>query len=403
MNGLLGVSLRHSASPRLHALFGDADYRLFEVAPAHLGDFLRSDVWHGCNVTIPYKKAVLPYCAALSPTADAVGAVNTLVRRADGTLYGDNTDYAGFSLLLRRNFTPVSGEKALILGTGGAAVTVQTALRAAGMRTVCVSRSGETNYVNLYDHRDAVLLVNATPVGMYPDNGACSVDLSRLPRLRCVLDLVYNPLQTELLRRAEALGLRGCNGLPMLVEQARLSAEQFQARSIPACCAEEILCKLESDMRNIILIGMPSCGKTTVGRAVADALHRPFVDADEALTQRLGTTCADFLQAHGEAAFRAEETAVLRDLGKRTGIVLATGGGCVTRAENYPLLRQNGRIVWLLRGLEKLSVTGRPLSAAEPLPQLFSRREPLYRRFADITVDNNGALDRTVRAVTEAL
>lgn len=403
MNGLLGASLRHSYSPRLHALLGDATYRLFEVAPEGLAAFLAAGGFHGLNVTIPYKKAVLPYCAALSPTARRLGAVNTLVRRENGTLYGDNTDFDGFLWLLRRNFTPQAGELALILGSGGAGVTVRAALESVGMRTVTVSRQGENNYVNLYRHSDAVLLVNATPVGMYPNNGGCLTDLSRLPSLRCVLDLVYNPEKTALLLEAERLGLAGEDGLPMLVEQARRSAELFRGGTIPPTLSDSILCKLRSEMRNIILIGMPGCGKTTVGRTLAEALGRPFFDADEMLERRVGCSCAELLLRAGEEAFRREETAVLAELGKRSGCVIATGGGCVTQEKNYPLLHQNGLLVRLLREPSRLPVGGRPISRAVPPTTLSARREPLYRRFADITIDNNGTVAQTVAAISEAL
>ena len=403
MRGLLGASLRHSYSPRLHALLGDADYRLFEVAPAALDGFLRHEKFDGLNVTIPYKKAVLPYCAALSPAARAIGAVNTVVRQADGMLYGHNTDFDGFLWLLRRNFTPAPGETALVLGSGGASATVCAALTSLGMRPIVVSRQGETNYVNLYEHSDAALLVNATPVGMYPHNGDCPVELGRLLRLRCVLDLVYNPARTALLLEAERLGLRCEGGLPMLVEQARCAAELFQHREIPTDCAEEILCKLNTEMQNLILIGMPGCGKTTVGRALAAALRRPFADADELLEQRLGCSCADFLRRAGEDAFRRAETAVLAELGKRSGYVIATGGGCVTREENYPLLYQNGRILRLRRDLSKLALDGRPLSAATDLATLAARREASYRRFSDGEIDNNGTVAQTVAAILEAL
>ena len=403
MNGLLGASLRHSYSPRLHALLGDATYRLFEVAPEGLAAFLTTGDFHGLNVTIPYKKTVLPYCAALSPTARRLGAVNTLVRRENGTLYGDNTDFDGFLWLLRRNFTPQAGELALVLGSGGAGVTVRAALESVGMRTVTVSRQGEINYVNLYQHNDAVLLVNATPVGMYPNNGGCLTDLSRLPSLRCVLDLVYNPEKTALLLEAERLGLAGEDGLPMLVEQARRSAELFRGGTIPPTLSDSILCKLRSEMRNIILIGMPGCGKTTVGRTLAEALGRPFFDADEMLERRVGCSCAELLLRAGEEAFRREETAVLAELGKRSGCVIATGGGCVTQEKNYPLLHQNGLLVRLLREPSRLPVGGRPISRAVPLPTLAAQREPLYRRFADITIDNNGTVVQTVAAISEAL
>ena len=400
--GLLGEHLRHSYSPRIHGELGDYPYELFEVAPAHLEHFLRHGDFDGLNVTIPYKKAVLPYCAELSETAKAMGCVNTLLRRPDGSLYGDNTDAAGFAWLLQRNGGIGKGEKALVLGSGGASGTAQVVLRRLGAEVVEISRKGENNYVNLERHADAVLLVNATPVGMYPNNGKSPVDLSRLPHLRCVLDLIYNPCRTKLLLDAEARGLRHENGLSMLVAQAKVAAELFTGNSIPDSRCEEILCKLSREMQNIILIGMPGSGKSHVGRLLAEELHRPFFDADTELAKDIGPI-PDFIHAHGEAAFRQKETEVLARLGKESGCVIATGGGCVTQEENYSLLHQNGTLIQLLRPLNALPTAGRPLSQSRPLEELWAVRAPLYRRFADFAVDNSGTPHATVQQILQAL
>lgn len=400
--GLLGEHLSHSYSPQIHALLGDDSYELFEVAPSELERFLNQGDFDGLNVTIPYKKAVMPYCAELSETAKEMGCVNTLLRRKDGTLYGDNTDFDGFSWLLERNGGILAGEKALVLGSGGASGTVQTVLRSFGANTVEVSRRGRTNYVNYKSHKDTVLLVNATPVGMYPNNGETLVDLDALPNLRCVLDLVYNPEKTRLILDAEERNIRCESGLPMLVAQAKRAREIWTGRAIPDSRCIEILCKLKEQMRNLILIGMPGSGKSSVGKRLAQELDRPFYDADAEIVERVGSIPAFFAQ-HGEAEFRRIETEVLASLGKKSGCVIATGGGCVTREENYPLLHQNGILVRLARRLEALPVDGRPISQSTSLQTLFEQRDPLYARFADLTVSNDGSVEQTVKTILEAI
>lgn len=395
--GLLGEHLAHSYSPRIHALLGDASYELFEVAPQNLEAFLRSERFDGLNVTIPYKKAVLPFCSALSETAERTGSVNTILRRSDGSLYGDNTDYDGFSWLLARNGGIRKGEKAVVFGTGGAARTVREVLLAQGAEVILFSRSGEHGYDTLAAHRDAVLAVNATPVGMFPENGNRPADLSLLPSLRCVLDLIYNPARTRLLLDAEDRGIPYENGLAMLVMQAKRARELFTGQSLPEGICEEILCKLKNEQQNLILIGMPGCGKTTVGRALAKKMHRPFADADEELEKRLGCDIPTYLQTFGEEAFREKETEVLAELGKRSGFVIATGGGCVTREENYPLLHQNGKLLWLKRSLSDLPTENRPLSQATPLSLLYQQRQPLYEKFSDTVVENNSSIEEIIR------
>ena len=387
--GLLGEHLTHSYSPQIHALLGEYSYELFEVAPDALADFLRSDRFDCLNVTIPYKRAVVEFCATLSDAARALGSVNTLVRRPDGTLHGENTDLDGFRWLLERNGGVQPGEKALVLGTGGASQTVQAVLCAAGAEVTVLSRRGEQNYSTLGAHADATLVVNATPVGMYPNNGARLIDLDLLPQCRCVLDLIYNPARTRLLLDAEERKIRRENGLSMLVAQAKRAAELFTGKMIPDAVCTDILRTLEREMHNVILIGMPGCGKTSVGTLLAQRLGRLFFDADAEIERRLGCTIPAFFAREGENAFRAVETQVLAELGKRSGCVIATGGGCVTRPENYELLHQNGTLVWLRRDLSALPVDGRPISRSRALSELYREREPLYRRFADICVEND--------------
>ena len=401
--GLLGAHLGHSQSPRLHAMLGSYSYELFEVAPENLNFFLRSGDFDALNVTIPYKRAVVPYCAALSDAARAIGSVNTLVRMPDGTLFGDNTDYDGFSLLLQRNGGIQPGEKALVLGDGGASATVQAVLRDLGAQVVVLSRHGAEDYTSLPRHSDAVLVVNATPVGMYPNNGQRLIDLDALPGCRCVLDLVYNPLRTRLILDAEERGIRCEGGLSMLVGQGARACERFTGEIVPESRWEQILCKLEREAENLILIGMPGCGKSTVGQLLAQKLNRPFFDADEELVKRFGCDIPTFFAREGEAAFREKESEMLAELGKRSGGVIATGGGCVTRAENYALLHQNGVIVWLRRDLAALPTEGRPISQSTGLTELYTRRRGLYERFADHTVENDSDPAATAEKIVELL
>lgn len=400
--GLLGRRLGHSFSPRIHSFFGDYSYELFEVEPEQLCAFMRSSRFDALNVTIPYKRDVIPFCAELSPAAAAIGSVNTIVRRPDGSLFGDNSDAAGFRAMLHRLDCDPAGRKALVLGSGGASLTACHVLRALGAREVIVvSRSGENNYENLSRHADADILVNATPVGMYPRNGESAVQLDRLPHLSCVLDLIYNPARTRLILDAQARGIPCLSGLTMLVEQARAAAERFLNCSIDPRRSAAVLRALEGETQNIILIGMPGSGKSTVGRILSEMTGRPLADADCALEERLGMSIPEYFSTHSEAQFRAEETAVLAELGKQSGQIIATGGGCVTRPENRDLLRQNGVLFFLERELSLLPTDGRPISQANPLKQLYETRLPLYRAFADATIENSGAPEETAARILE--
>jgi shikimate dehydrogenase len=400
--GLLGEKLGHSYSPRIHAQLGDYEYKLYEKSPEELESFLQSGSFDGLNVTIPYKKAVVPYCAELSPEARTLGSVNTLVRRLDGSLYGANTDYFGFLHLVSLSGISPNGKKALVFGSGGASVTVAAVLKSLGAEPVVISRHGPDNYENLDKHKDARIVVNTTPLGMYPNTGAAAADLTLFPHCEAVFDIVYNPARTALLLQAEALGIPCFGGLSMLVAQAKKSSEYFTGKKIPDSEIGRIEKLLRREMLNVVLIGMPGCGKSTVGRELARAMGREFADADEELVKKTGLPIPEFFRRYGEAAFREQETQVLKDLGKRSGLVLATGGGCVTRPENYPLLHQNGVIVWLRRNLSLLPRAGRPVSQAGDLGELYRSRQPLYERFADLAVDNSLPPLRTADAILEA-
>ncbi len=401
--GLLGERLGHSYSTAIHAELGDYEYRLYEKGPRELERFLREGDFDGLNVTIPYKKDVISYCDVLSETASAVGSVNTIVRGRDGRLFGYNTDAFGFGAMLAVAGIDPVGKKAVILGSGGASAAVCYVLDKLGAQVVVVSRSGENNYGNLILHQDAAIVVNTTPVGMYPNNMRAAVDLTCFPRCESVLDIVYNPARTALLLQAQRLGIKCASGLYMLVAQAKRSSELFTGTNIDDREIARIEKKLSFAMQNIVLVGMPGSGKSTVGKALAEKLGRGFEDADAMIEKAAGMTIPQIFSSSGEAEFRRIETQVLAGLGKRSGAVIATGGGCVTREENYPLLHQNSCIIWLCRGIEKLPTEGRPLSTPGELAKMFDLRRIMYADFADFAVDNNGTLENTLNQIMEVL
>ena len=388
--GLLGRKLGHSYSPQIHHQLGDYDYELFEKEPEELEAFLKNGDFTGLNVTIPYKKAVIPYCSELSPVASMLGAVNTIVRKSDGSLIGHNTDYFGFCTMVRHSGISVTGKKVLVLGSGGASATVVAALQEYGAQPIVISRSGENNYGNLDLHKDAAVIVNATPVGMFPHTDGCPVDISLFPNLEGVLDLIYNPARTALLQAAENRGLVAENGLLMLVAQAKESAEWFTGEHIPDSMIDKIHRRMRMETENIALVGMPGSGKSTVGEFLAKILGKTFVDADAAIVQKTGISIPEIFATRGEAEFRRLENAVLQELGKQSGLVIATGGGCVTVDKNYSALHQNSRIFWLKRDIFALPTEGRPLSQINSLEEMYRKREPLYERFSDYSVLNNG-------------
>lgn len=390
--GLLGRKLGHSYSPAIHAALGDYDYDLHEVPNEEdLGRFLKETPFEGLNVTIPYKVAVMAHCATLSPRAKAIGSVNTLVRRPDGTLHGDNTDDAGFTAMVEESGVDPAGKTCVVLGSGGASRTVVAVLKRMGAkRVVVVSRTGEDHYGNLARHADAALLVNATPVGMHPDVDASPVeDLSVFPKLEAVLDLIYNPPKTKLLADAEKRGIRTVNGLRMLVVQAAVASELWGCSAYDAkrCAAIEAAIRLGEE--NLWLVGMPGVGKTTVGGLLGEALGRPFVDLDAEIERIAGMPIPEIFAAKGEAGFREIEAQAAINASRGRGTVIATGGGTVLRDANRRAMRESGTVVWLQRDLSRLPTAGRPLSEAKGVEKLYAEREPIYRAAAHLEVDAN--------------
>jgi shikimate dehydrogenase len=395
--GLLGEKLSHSFSPQIHAELADYEYRLYEKKPEEIEDFLRNGDFYGLNVTIPYKKTVIPFCAELSETARLTGSVNTLIRRSDGSLYGDNTDFFGVSYLMgAAKMNPAEG-KTIVLGSGGSSVTVQAVLRGQNSReTAVISRSGEDNYENLKKHRDAKWIINTTPVGMYPNNGVSPIpDLKIFSECQGVIDLIYNPARTELIQQAQDSGIPAFNGLKMLVAQAKKAAEYFTDTVIADDEIERIVSKIACQSLNIVLIGMPGCGKTSVGLALAKKMGREFIDTDKLITQAAGKPIPEiFADSNGEEKFRALETSVLQTVCKQSGKVIATGGGVVTRDENRHIIRQNGVVVFRERDISLLPVRDRPLSQRDGIEALAEARLPLYRKWSDCAAQGDN-IERT--------
>ena len=400
--GLIGKHLGHSFSTPIHNELADYSYDLCELREDEIGEFVKNGGYDAFNVTIPYKKDVIPFLDLISDEARAIGAVNTVVRDKNGKLFGYNTDYFGFSYMIDTVSLDARGKKAIVLGRGGASLTVCTVLRDRGAREIAVFSSRDNTPENLAKHNDAEIIVNATPVGMYPDNLVSPIDLTPFKKCECVLDLIYNPARTKLMLDAEKLGIKTVNGLSMLVAQAAKAFEYFTGDKAEDGAIEKITRLTSHKCKNIVLIGMPGCGKSTLGKLVADTLGRCFYDADDEFSRMHGITPAECIKKLGEAHFRELETVTVKELGKLSGAVIATGGGVVTREENYEPLHQNGEIFFIERELKNLSRDGRPLSLGTTPEQMYKARIDAYKRFADLTVNSNEIAADTARKIIEA-
>ena len=405
--GLIGAKLGHSYSKIIHEQLAGYQYELIPLpTEAEARAFMEKRAFTAINVTIPYKQLVIPYCDVVDPKAKEIGAVNTIVDR-DGKLYGYNTVYTGFSYLARVHGVDFADKTVLILGTGGTHSTVEAVCRDGGAKEILsASRTGKygaLTYNEAMRRRDVQIIVNTTPCGMYPNVGQCMLAPTAFPELEAVLDVVYNPFRTELLLRAEEHGVKTAGGFEMLVAQAVYAAQYFTGRFyatdsvIPTASR-----RLQHQLANISLIGMPGCGKSTIGAALAKRLNKTFVDLDEEIERRTGNNIPDIFAHEGEEAFRRYEAETLADIGKRTGQVIACGGGIIKTPANVHAMRQNGCVLWVQRPLGKLATGGRPLSqGGAALKQLQAERTPLYRAAAHAVLDNSSTLANAVQAAVQ--
>ncbi len=393
--GLIGEHLTHSYSCEIHAQIADYEYELHELAPSELGGFLTKREFNAINVTIPYKQDVIPYLDGISDTAKRIGAVNTIVNRG-GKLYGDNTDFAGMLALAKHIGVDMKGKKVLILGTGGASKTGHALAEYMGAESVYyVSRSGKNGSITyeqaVSEHSDAQVIINATPVGMFPKQGGRPIDISAFPKLEGVLDAIYNPLRTNLILDAQERGIPAEGGLYMLSAQAVHAAAVFQDIPLDESLVDKAFKSVKNDKQNIVLIGMPSSGKTTVGRILAEKCGKELADTDEYIVKKIGMPIADFFAKHGEAEFRKIEKETVAGLASTGGKIIATGGGAVLDAENVRALKQNGVLVFLDRRPENLIATDdRPLSSRRSaLEKLYAERYDIYCAAAEVHIDAN--------------
>ena len=401
--GLLGRTLGHSFSPRIHSALGNTNYELFEREPSQLQEFFADPELQGINITIPYKVNALEACDVVDPRAERIGCVNTMVRK-DGKWHGYNTDYDGFVFTLQHAGIDVAGKECIILGDGASSATVHVALEDLGAKNIVhLSRKTAPFYGDAPNYYEtAQIIINCTPIGMYPHNPANLIDITQFSKLEGVVDLIYNPRRTILLLQAEMMEIPHCDGLPFLVAQGVEAANHFHGESFGTKEIEQILRDMRREKENIILIGMPGVGKTTVGKALGEEMGRTCIDVDHELEKEIGDI-STYITEQGEPAFREKEAEMIAKLGTQTGLVISTGGGCVTVPKNYAHLRQNGRIYQLTQPIENLSTSGRVLSSGgiERLRELEEIRTPMYESFAQSIVEHNRNAPETVSTILE--
>lgn len=407
--GLIGEHLTHSYSCEIHAQIADYEYELCELSPEEVGPFLEKRDFCAINVTIPYKQTVMPYLDEISETAQRIGAVNTIVNRG-GVLYGDNTDFAGMRALSEHIGVSLAGKKVLILGTGGASKTAQALAKFMGAEEYyCVSRFGRDGSITyekaIAEHSDAQVIINATPVGMFPRSAGRPIDISAFPALEGVLDAIYNPLRTNLVLDAQERGLPAAGGLYMLSAQAVHASAVFRGIDVDPMLIDKAYKSVKTAKQNIVLVGMPSSGKTTVGGILAEKTGLELADTDEYIVKKIGMPIADYFAKYGEAEFRKIEKETIAELSGTGGKVIATGGGAVLDKDNIRALKQNGVIVFLDRALGNLVATDdRPLSSGrDKLERLYAERYDIYKACAEVHIDANTTPEAEVNAILEAI
>lgn len=398
--GVIGEHLKHSFSKDIHEKIGGYEYGIWEIEPHRLGEFLEKADFDGINVTIPYKEKVIPYLHWISDEARKIGAVNTVVKR-NGKLYGYNTDYMGMKALIERNGISVNGKKALILGNGGTAKTAHAVLSDLGAEEILFVGRDKCKADAIYEeltelHSDAEFIINTTPVGMYPKNDGRIIEVKAFPRLEALIDVVYNPVFTNIVLDAAERGITAESGLYMLVSQAVYASEIFTGKKYPSALCEGIFKDILKSKENIVLIGMPSSGKTSVGKYLAEKTGRELIDTDKEIEAELQCDIPSYIKAYGEDKFRIVESKVIERASKKNGVIISTGGGCILRHINVNNLRQNGMIYFINRSLDLLTPTpDRPLTSdKEAMKRKFEERYELYKSSADREIDGNGSIEQ---------
>lgn len=407
--GLIGEHLTHSYSCEIHREIGDYEYELKELPRSALADFFRKREFLAINVTIPYKTEIMQYLDFISERARAVGAVNTVVNN-NGKLYGYNTDFAGMTDMLNRNGIKISGKKVLILGTGGTSKTARAVCAAQGAKEVkIVSRSAKDGVISYEDaiknHNDAQIIINTTPVGMYPHSGGAPIDISKFEKLEGVADAIYNPLCSDIVLYAKKRGIPACGGLYMLASQAVYASALFMGKEPHAEITEQVYKNIYFEKQNIVLIGMPASGKTTVGKILAEKTGKAFADTDELITEKTGMEISEYFEKFGEEKFREIEKEVISDISKMSGLIISTGGGAAMNSDNIHALKRNGTVVLLQRELSKLIPTDdRPLARDKnAVAALYEKRMPVYESAADFAADSNSTPEEAADNVIKRL
>lgn len=407
--GLIGRKLGHSFSKTVHNLIGDYDYELKEIEPENLEEFMLKKYFKAINVTIPYKQDVIPFLEEIDPFAQKIGAVNTIVNK-NGKLFGYNTDFLGLKSLILKNNMDLKGKKVLILGSGGTSKTaIAVAQDLSASDIYCLSRKGSEGLITYEEayrsHTDAKVIINTTPCGMYPKIGESAIDIEKFPRLEAVVDAVYNPLSSALVVGARNKGINAIGGLYMLISQGVFASELFLSEKYPETLVEGIFKKIVKEKENIVLIGMPASGKTTVGKALAESLGKSFYDSDEEIVKKEGISIPEIFALKGEKYFRECESEVIKELSALQGAVIATGGGAVLNPKNTDLLKENGKVFFLDRNLDDMVATpDRPLSSTrEDLEKRYKERYPIYCSSADYKINCSNDVAENVNAIKEVL